>query len=120
MTNQYFRVFPHVSTESLPNFVEPLLPFIHFEGKVTNPSDLMWAIMSFMSDAIDILGQFSLSVYKFELLDGVKIVELVRQFSYKDGQIDTNLTNFVTHWTFLHTLQNAQISNRGRLLLGPV
>ena len=104
MTNQYFRVFPHVSTESLPNFVEPLLPFIHFEGKVTNPSDLMWAIMSFMSDAIDILGQFSLSVYKFELLDGVKIVELVRQFSYKDGQIDTNFEQFCyTREIFTHS-----------------
>ncbi len=39
-------------------------------------TDLLLAIASFFSDSIEIIGQFSLSMYKFELLDGVKIVEL--------------------------------------------
>jgi len=39
-------------------------------------TDLLSAIASFFSDSIEIIGQFSLSMYKFELLDGVKIVEL--------------------------------------------
>ena len=71
-----FRVFPHVSTESLPNVLEPLLPFIHFDGHLTSPSDVFSVIGAFLSDAVDIIGQFSLSMYRFELKDGVKIVEL--------------------------------------------
>ena len=65
-----------MSTESLPNVIEPLLPFIHFNGKLTNPSDLLFAVGAFLSDAIETIGQFSLSMYRFELKDGVKIVEL--------------------------------------------
>ena len=65
-----------MSTESLPNVLEPLLPVIHFDGQLTSPSDVLSVIGSFLSDAMDIIGQFSLSMYKFELKDGVKIVEL--------------------------------------------
>jgi hypothetical protein len=36
--NLFLRIFPHVSTENMPNVLEPLLPFIHYEGKLDSPS----------------------------------------------------------------------------------
>ena len=60
----------------MPNLAEPLLPFIHFSGHLTNPSELFHVVGAFLSDAVDTVGQFSLSMYKFELKDGVKDVEL--------------------------------------------
>jgi hypothetical protein len=65
-----------VSTESLPNVLDPLLPFLHFSGDLSNPSDVLSAVGAFLSDAVDTIGQFSLSMYKFELKDGVRTVEL--------------------------------------------
>ena len=77
--NQTFcplRVFPHISTENLPDLAEPLLPFIHFSGHLSSPSEVLHVVGAFLSDCLDTVGQFSLSMYKFELKDGVKVVEL--------------------------------------------
>ena len=56
--------------------MEPLLPFIHFSGHLSSPSEVFHVVGAFLSDALDTVGQFSLSMYKFELKDGVKVVEL--------------------------------------------
>ena len=69
------RIFPHMSTEAMPDIFEPFLPFIHFSGKLS-PSDLIHYSTTFVGDMINVIGLFSLAMYKFELNDSVKIVDL--------------------------------------------
>lgn len=69
------RIFPHLSSEALPDIFEPFLPLIHLNEKFS-PTDLMHLTGAFVADVINVIGLFSLAMYKFELNDKVKVVDL--------------------------------------------
>jgi hypothetical protein len=88
------RIFPHMSTEALPDIFEPILPFLHFNGKLSS-SDLMHYTATFLTDMIHVIGLFSLAMYKFELNDSVKIVDL----NYTLGSTSLGRQSKVKHKT---------------------
>jgi len=94
------RIFPHLSTESLPDIFEPALPFIHFDGEIS-ATDLIHFTATFVSDVVNVIGLFSLAMYKFELNENVKIVDLDytlpnKNFGVKYEKNRKNTRNFAT------------------------